>query len=618
MLLTHRRIHRELQKEAATLLGAPSAEILRYGAALRTEFAPARSLLRNSALRNPIIRRRLFDDGQAIMDGIRKADVTFIGDYHPFHQSQRTALRFLRKAFPAPDQLAWLGLEMISSRDQGALDAFQRRELSLPEFLRAIRYQEEWGFPWKNYEPLFDWARDHGARLIGLNLPKEMLATQEWLNLLGDSGRSSDLHRRDQWAAGIITDLFAGTDQERPRAVRPRMLVLYGELHIAQARLPTSVRRVSKGHLGQALETVSIHQNHEPTWWELARRGLLDEGRITRVSPRSWCVFTAPPWSRTQALLRFAEEGASRNDIGWRATGIPARPGREQDWNDGEFESEGAQFDPLGEVARWHALLAQFFELPPKDLSSLTLLKLEDTPRFRTREFCRKVNPRILTLMRRMVRWKLRFLDRSTQIAWLPELSANALVETASIALLDDSVISTEGKSSFERLFLIPLLEYSFGFLGSLILNPRRKCELPGDHQARILELRARRHELFPGERSAREIASGIGDIRKTRFLEGLELARALSEGTFAGRPFSTGERTQLLRMAARWSGRILAARMHTLLAAGRMSVNDIKNHFSQELTPSLSDGTSREVRIRTLPALLRESRLPRSKSDWF
>jgi len=617
-LQVHKRLQRELKREAHALLGKPSREILAYASGLSREFAPLQRQLADSSFSNSTVRKRILDSSAALISSVRRSEVALIGDFHPFHQAQRTALRLLRSAFPDPGSLAWLGLELVSSRYQPELDAFQKKQLTLTEFLHAIRYRDEWGFPWKNYEPLFDWARESGVRLIGLNLPREMRPSAEWMSLAGARAGSGDLQKRDRWAAGIITDLFAEARAEDSKKTA-RMVVLYGELHIATNRLPLELERVSRQHLGESLGTLAIHQNHDGTWWRLAERGLLDEARVARISPRSWCVFTAPPWSKTQALLRHTEEGTARTDIALGARDIPSHPRDELEWEESELELEEPQFDALGEVARWHALLARFLELEPKDLSSLTLYGVDDIERFTSRDLSARIDTRDLSLMRKMVRWKLRFLDRRTRIAWLPELSENALAETAAIALLDDQLISTQGQDPFERLFLIPLFEYAFGFLGSLILNPRRKCELPGDHRQRLRELRERKPELFRGERLAREISARLGDITPSGAARAVALAHDLAQarGAAAVR-LKNDERTRLLRLAARWSGRILAARLHLLLAQGKLPIDELRSVFAADLGRSDTAGPARLERLSRICDITRDTPLPGTKAAWL
>ena len=67
--------------------------------------------------------------------------------------------------------------------------------------------------------------RNTRFRLIALNRPKELFYPYT------PSARALlDLRKRDQWAAGIVSDLFS--------AKRCRMIILYGELHVGRTHLP--------------------------------------------------------------------------------------------------------------------------------------------------------------------------------------------------------------------------------------------------------------------------------------------------------------------------------------------------------------------------------------------
>jgi hypothetical protein len=617
------RIHRQIQREAEALLGGPSSEIIRYSRALDHDFSEIRKNLKSPKLRSSHIRKKFRVTQTELIQELRQSEVILIGDYHPFGQSQRTALRILRAAHTQEHPLRWLGLELVSSKYQKVLDAFQRGELSSTAFLKKIRYNEEWGFPWTHYAPLFTWARENQVQLLALNRPNELRPSHSWLNAAGLTNQGDDLTQRDQWAAGIILDhvIANSTTPETP----VRGAVLYGELHLASRHLPAQIQSLSTTHLSRKIRVTTLHQNHEKTWWDLARRRLQHETRLLHIRDSQWCLFTASPWNRTQALLRFAEEGNTRID----SHGSPNR------WSEvtplafdedlhADSDAEENRFDALGQIARWHEHLAQFFGLTPKELSRLTLIELEEESWFTSPEAKKRIQSADLRLMKKMVQWKLRFLDRRTQIAWIPELTENALAETAAIALLDDRLISTQGATELEKLFLIPLFEYAFGFLGSLMINPRRKCELAGDHLQRLstLQYRSQRRgvrETFTGERQAREIAAQLGSPQ----VRASQMALKMAQKVLNNSSRTLSEKTHLLRMAARWSGRILAAKAHEGLTLNQLSLEQLKEVFEPEIhgvraTFQKSREQNRVERLIQFHRQLIPIRLPPTKSAWF
>jgi hypothetical protein len=259
LLKQQMRIFNSLKSDSSRLLGATPEPIRRYEKEFQKDFASLKS-----GKVHPVGKIEL-------INLIRSVDVSFVADFHTFPQAQRTALRLIRDAAtsisPRVSRERWfIGIEFISSKHQDALDDFQAGKLSLNEFLARINYHDEWGFPWRNYAPIFDWARENRVRLIALNRPREAI----WRDLELRPRSISDLKQRDEWAAGLITDLFqAETDAGR----KPRMIVLYGELHVSTNHLPQHLRKVSKRQLGQALKTLSIHQNYDELYWQLARAG---------------------------------------------------------------------------------------------------------------------------------------------------------------------------------------------------------------------------------------------------------------------------------------------------------------------------------------------------------
>jgi uncharacterized iron-regulated protein len=120
LLALQKRIHRSLQEQAKQLLGEMPESIRRYEREYREDFKRIRK------------RPQIVQKDELIRE-IRNCDVTLIGDYHTFAQAQRTALRILREA--AQKGESWyLGLEMIPSHRQEALDRYQLGQLSEEHF----------------------------------------------------------------------------------------------------------------------------------------------------------------------------------------------------------------------------------------------------------------------------------------------------------------------------------------------------------------------------------------------------------------------------------------------------------------------------------------------------
>ncbi|MBC7690322.1 MAG: ChaN family lipoprotein, partial [Methylotenera sp.] len=179
-----KQIYRSLQKQTDHLLGSASLELKAYE---RTYHSELKAEL-------PTARRTT---KAKLLDAIQNHEVTFLGDFHTYPQSQRTALRLLRELIGSParssrpsrrsvKKITWkIGLEMIPTKHQNALDDFQAGRIDLRRFHERIHYQEEWGFPWQNYAPLFEWARENDIPLIALNRPKDLFTGSATLRRAG-------------------------------------------------------------------------------------------------------------------------------------------------------------------------------------------------------------------------------------------------------------------------------------------------------------------------------------------------------------------------------------------------------------------------------------------------
>lgn len=505
-----RRIYLSLEREAERLLGTPPASIRNYQRAAERDFRG----------------RHRFSTKEELVTQIRLHDVTFIADYHTFGQAQRTALRLMREAVLPGERWA-LGLELIPSHCQPALDAFQARKISTHKFHELIRYREEWGFPWKNYVPLFEWAREHRVRLIALNRPRELLYRSLMSQAAEKNGK--DLLARDQWAAGIITDLIAHDSGLR-------MLVLYGGHHVGRCHLPAQLTRVSRAFIKRPLRSISVHQNHAALYWKLARKARELHAQVLKLrGGEAYAVFSATPWAQLQSLIGSAE-------------------GEDLEAADGEHDDSGP-LDYLSLMGAYGSVIAEFLGLPGRHaqaFSSLSIRAIEEA------DFIESIGEERLSLGGRRLAEALiganeRFYLPREQLAYLASPSPNSAAEFASIHLLRQHAKTSDFYSGGREDFFRLVLEAAFGFLGSLVLNPRRKCDLPRDHERRLAQLTRGTRPAFAGEKLARKLT--------------VELLSARGRERALGRiPASASARALPAWWAARAVGQVLAKQLHPWL----------------------------------------------------
>lgn len=492
LFLLQKKIYRSLTREINSLLGPVPPSIRQYERMARRDFRDApRKLTRRFRLKK-----------EALIAAIRSSHVTWIGDFHPFAQSQRTALRLMREAVSLGGQNSneswFLGLEMISSQHQKELDAYQSGQLSLQNFLEAIDYHKHWGFHWKHYAPLFEWARESQVRLVGLNLPLILntnLRTQTTL---------SELQARDRWAAGVVTDLF--------KTPGIRGIVLYGDHHVASPHLPSQFKRIFRRFYKESARQTIVHQNCDSLYWKLAELEPRMDAEIVQLRPRVFCAFSSTPVARLQSWVNWIEDPDGDTDF-------------------------------LELTKRYGDAIADFLVVPRASFDSLT----------------------IRTLYRQRLCTHQRYYDAAAKIAYLAEPSSNGAAEIAANHLfLEHNRVGLhrEGLQGSELFFEL-VMRNAFSFFGSLLLNPRRKCDLPHDHRRRLNELRKGKKSTFPQEKASRALVLDL--LRSEKWDSVYQSQR---------RP------TKVEQMAAQYLGQIAGKRFYLAFVSSAIDIVTARELF--------------------------------------
>jgi len=212
-----------------------------------------------------------------------RAGILYVGDFHAVPAYPRFAAELLENVVRGARRVA-LGVEFVYTRQQRSLDRRQAGEISDAEFLRRIHYEEEWGYPWEGYRDLLDRARDLGVDVIALDVPPR--------------GGVANLARRDDRVARRIAALLV----ERPEM---RLVVLFGETHLAPGHLPRGVRRRLK-RAGIARDEVVVLQSPDGLYWTaLSREETLPEA--VHVDDRTWATLHTAPLQKYEAYRQVLE-----------------------------------------------------------------------------------------------------------------------------------------------------------------------------------------------------------------------------------------------------------------------------------------------------------------------
>lgn len=218
-------------------------------------------------------------------EAVTNTSLIYFGDYHTLPQAQRSYLRMLRRL--PPDRPVTLALEFLPGKYQHLINRFMADELKESDFLEAIGYEPMNMFgTWEVYSEIFQLAKERGYRAIGID------------TLRKGAGPGS-LKRRDTYAARRIAKEYR-TDPEN------LVVVFIGEMHVAPTHLPKIVLE----QLDQMPETgpgLIIYQNAEPIYWKLQEQGLEHQTGLVRISNHEYCIINTPPIVCQQSFLNWLE-----------------------------------------------------------------------------------------------------------------------------------------------------------------------------------------------------------------------------------------------------------------------------------------------------------------------
>jgi uncharacterized iron-regulated protein len=123
--------------------------------------------------------------------------VVFVGERHDRYDHHLNQLGIIRRLHEVDPDLA-IGLEMFQQPYQSALDDFLAGRIDERELLETSEYFERWGYDYRLYRPILEYARLHGIPVIALNVPKELTRRVAQVGLAGLS------ERERRWAPGSV------------------------------------------------------------------------------------------------------------------------------------------------------------------------------------------------------------------------------------------------------------------------------------------------------------------------------------------------------------------------------------------------------------------------------
>jgi hypothetical protein len=365
------------------------------------------------------------------------SDIVYNGDYHSMAQAQRIPLRILRHVVGRRSHIT-LAVETVRTDDQGKLDRFMTGGITETEFLKAIDYDETWGFPWEHYRELFVFARQHGIRVVGINTEPNR---GRWV-----------LKRRDQEAAKVVA-------RELLQWPGGLVYVFDGDLHVATCHLPAAVNKLLS-EFGVNPRTTVIYQNSEHIYWELAKNMLEQETEVLLLGENRFCIINTSPVIKFQSYLNWIDKT--------RELASPSLPTLRSD-----SVGEEGLYDQILHLVD---IIAQFMEIEADGLQDFLVYSPADLDFLDRLRIDIGLSPEEIRTIASHIRSNESCFIEKGNIIYIANLSINHAAEEA--AHFIHTVCAGPGRCDISQAedFYCRVMREALGFFGSKIVNPKRPC----------------------------------------------------------------------------------------------------------------------------------------------
>jgi uncharacterized iron-regulated protein len=415
-----------------------------------------------------------------LTDSFKHPSIVLYGDFHTLKQSQKGLVRILRSYLDRkPDAKIVIAMEAFKARDQRKVNQYLNGELSEDEFLNAINYQQEWGFPWWNFRLVTEFAREHNMPIVAINT---------------DNAGKDILKKRDEFAAKILCD----TIKKHPQAM---VVCLIGEYHLADAHLPSALEKVMKER--KTITPVTrIVTNIDHYYFKLHDGQRQKPTEYLKLKSNMFCVMNSPPWIKWQSYAIWQEMRALQQESMMFI-------GDEDDDDINDLYTEES-LDIEHQIQGLAKHLAEFlgmkmkdsfrdhFDVYDRDEHSFAK-RLKDSGIYETKDTERILERASLDGV---------YYSPDVNAVLLTDISMNNLSEVSSQYLYSCASKFRESADSEEEAFYRRVLKYASGMLGSKILNPRRKC--PDIKSFEDFIKHQTRKRLIGHARTKREVAKSV------------------------------------------------------------------------------------------------------------
>lgn len=414
--ILRKELFRQVQSHVQILLGEEGSGLASYRQVYEKEFSSQWTVANKAEL----------------LSSVRRVQFIFIGDFHAIPQSQKAQLRILRMLDVRREII--LAVEFFEAKKQIHLDNYLQGKITEKEFLKAIEWKRNWGFPWDHYRGLLRWAIKNQIRVVGINIKLKERS-------------SKTLEKRDLFSAKELLKIH----HKNPAA---QVVVIYGDLHLARPHLLKPL----KERLKQKFEDVAvvIYQNSEKIFFQLLDRGIETEVDLVRLGKNRYCLLSVPPWVKWQNYLLFLEQHTDKSLSG--------------DW----------ESDFTDHVARLVQVLGQLLDIPV-NCDAFSIYSAKDSNFWDKLESLPSLEKKIYE---EFIEKNQSFFIPQLQVGYLARPTVNQAAGLAMEILIAQFIGIARFPTQMPQEFLHRIWFESIKYFGTKLINPKRKSDTLADLKA--------------------------------------------------------------------------------------------------------------------------------------
>lgn len=222
-------------------------------------------------------------DRGKLLKECEKSDIVLFGDFHTLRQTQRALSRTLfQMQHIYPQRGLVLALECFQSKDQKLIDQFMQDEISEETFLKAISYENTWGFPWPHFHKLLLTSKALKIKVYGINAEY----------------KEKSLDKRDKHMSRCLNRILKNHSNHT-------VFTLVGEFHLAPSHLPKHLQSSSSKNTN--CKITNIVTNIDKYYFKLRTNQKTHGSEYLWLNDNTYCIINTPPWIKWKSFTMFEE-----------------------------------------------------------------------------------------------------------------------------------------------------------------------------------------------------------------------------------------------------------------------------------------------------------------------